>query len=72
MPRKPAFDAASLYVHFQPTMVCAFPVLNGLPRPMQDLLEQLARPMDLSIGARLRGLKRLFDEEAPRVSAQAL
>lgn len=64
MPRKPPFGAASLYVHFQPVMTRAFPVLDGIPEAMQDRLDQLAQPSDVSVAARLAGLKRLIDDEA--------
>ena len=64
MPRKPASSAASLYVHLQPKMASTFPVAEGVPSAMQDLLQQLARPDSLSITGRLEGLKRLFDDEA--------
>ncbi len=63
MPRKPPFGAASLYVHFQPVMTRAFPLLDDIPEAMQARLDQLARPWEVSIAARLAGLKRLLDEE---------
>ena len=68
MPRKPAFDAASLYVHFQPWMVSAFPVSQVVPGAMQDVLERMARPSNVSLGARLRGLKRLIDDQELQAS----
>ncbi len=64
MPRKPPFGTASLYVHFQPVMTRTFPVLDGIPAAMQDRLDQLAQPSDVSVASRLAGLKRLIDEEA--------
>lgn len=66
MPRKPAFTPASLYVHFQPVMARAYPVLDGIPGTMQDCLAQLAQPSDGSVAARLVGLKRLVDDELHR------
>ena len=64
MPRKPAFSAASLYVHFQPTMTRAFPVPDDVPGAMQDCLARLERPSEVSVAARLTGLKRLTDDDA--------
>ena len=64
MPRKPAFSAASLYVHFQPTMTRAFPVMEDLPSAMRDCLARLASPADLSLSERLAGLRRLTDDGA--------
>ena len=64
MPRKTAFSAASLYVHFQPTMMRTFPVQDGVPGAMQACLEQLAAPSCGSVADRLTGLKRLIDDEA--------
>lgn len=72
MPRKPAFTTASLYIHFQPSLVKTFPVLDGVPAAMRDLVEELAAPAQrsISIGTRLKALKRLIDEEALQVSLQ--
>ena len=64
MPRKPAFSAASLYVHFQPTMTRAFPVPDDLPAAMRDCLARLAWPAELSLSERLMGLRRLTDDDA--------
>ena len=64
MPRKPAFSAASLYVHFQPTMARAFSVPDAIPGAMQDCLARLGPPSEVSVAERLTGLKRLTDEDA--------
>ena len=65
MPRRPAFNAASLYVHFQTAMTRTYPVLDGVPGAMQDCLARLA-PTDGSVATRLAALKRLVDDDLHR------
>ena len=69
MPRRPAFNAASLYVHFQPALTRTYPVLDGVPGAMQDCLAQLEQSSDGSVAARLAGLKQLVDDDLRRPSA---
>ncbi len=66
MPRRPAFNAASLYVHFQPVMTRTYPVLEGVPGAMQECLARLRQPSAGSVAARLAGLKRLVDDDLHR------
>ena len=66
MARRPAFNAASLYVHFQPAMTRTYPALDGVPGAMQECLARLAQPHDGSVASRLAGLKRLADDDLRR------
>ena len=66
MPRRPAFNAASLYVHFQPAMTRTYSVPDVLPDAMQDCLARLGGSLDNSVTARLAALKQLVDDDLRR------
>lgn len=72
MPRKPAFSFTTFAAHVQTTMGRAHPVESEIPKAMQDLLDQLGGRANTSLSSRLRGLKALFDEEAPSGPATGL
>ena len=57
MPRRQPFSFASFDMTVQAPMREAFVAAGDLPRAMQDILAELARPHDSSLTARLDQLK---------------
>ena len=71
MPRRPAFSFDTLYLHMRPSMTRAFPANGSVTAAMQNILDRLALPIDMSLTARLCALRQLVDEEAGHAQAAA-